>query len=154
MKQQQFLSRRVYLLIAVMGLWGTVIGARLYFLQVVRSANYLEKARGQQQQALDVMPPRGTIYDRNGNALAASTRAQSVFAVPKDVQDVTATAKTLASLLGIPATDLSKKLKTDKLFVWIKRKVSDSEAAAIEKAKLAGIHFEDESRRTYPNGDL
>jgi hypothetical protein len=45
MKKEQFLSRRVYLLISVMGLWGTVIGSRLYFLQVVKSADFRDRAK-------------------------------------------------------------------------------------------------------------
>ena len=52
MKKEQFLSGRVYLLIAVMGLWGTVIGARLYFLQVVQYGSYRERADEQQQKTI------------------------------------------------------------------------------------------------------
>jgi cell division protein FtsI/penicillin-binding protein 2 len=154
MNKDLILSRRVYLLIAVMAVWGTVIGARLYFLQVVQSSVYREKAENQQQQTLDIMSPRGTIYDSNGSALALSVQVKSVFAVPREVRDIYGTAKTLASLTGLPAADIREKLSADRRFVWIKRKVSNPEASAIEKAGLAGIHFEDESRRSYPNVDL
>ena len=49
MRKDKSLSRRVYILIAVMGFWGTAIGARLYFLHVVHSADYKERAERQQQ---------------------------------------------------------------------------------------------------------
>jgi len=154
MKKNLFLSRRVYLLISVMGLWGTVIGARLYFLQVVRSADLREQADKQQQQVLEITSPRGIIYDRNGSELAASIQVKSVFAVPKEVRDPGATAKSLATLTGLPASEIRARLTADKRFVWIKRKVTTSEASAIEQAGLAGIHFEDESQRSYPNDEL
>jgi len=154
MKKDQFLSRRVYFLIAVMGLWGTVIGARLYFLQVVKSADFRVRAEGQQQHPHDIIPPRGVIYDRTGSELAASVKVKSVFAVPKEVEDLGATARALASLTGTSLSEITNKLNSDKDFVWIKRKVSSAEAAAVEAANLSGVHFEEESKRFYPNGEL
>ncbi len=154
MKREQFLSRRVYVLIAVMGLWGTAIGARLYFLQVHKAAEFRERARKQQQQALDISAPRGLIYDRTGSELAASITVKSVFAVPSQVLDIDATAKTLASITGLPRSEIAGKLNTDRRFVYIKRKITSDEALAIERVNLSGIHFEDESQRFYPNGEL
>lgn len=154
MKKDQFLSGRVYLLIAVMGLWGTVIGARLYFLQVYKGADYRERAKGQQQQTLDVQAPRGKIYDRNGSELAASIKVKSFYADPREVQDKDAAARTLASLTGQPAEDIANRLNMGKGFIWIKRKVTNSEAAAIEGAKIPGVHFKFEPQRNYPNGDM
>jgi cell division protein FtsI (penicillin-binding protein 3) len=139
-----------------MGLWGTVIGARLFFLQVVESADFRNRASGQQQKTIDIMPPRGVIYDRNKNELAASIKVKSVFASPKEIpaRERAATAKTLAAITGLSAADITLKLNTDSDFVWIKRKVSNAEAAAIDKGMLTGIHFEEESQRFYPNGEL
>src|SRR5439155_21719690 len=77
MKKNKSLSRRVYILITVMGLWGPAIGARLYFLHVVHSADYKERAERQQQRTLEVSPRRGNIYDRNGNELAVSIKVDS-----------------------------------------------------------------------------
>jgi len=154
MKNDLVLSRRVYVLVAVMGLWGMVIGARLYFLQVVQSSAYRERADDQQQKTTKIIPPRGGIFDRNENALAVSVQVKSVYAVPKEVVDVNATARTLASITRVPLSELVEKLSQRKKFVWIKRKTSDAEALAIEKARLPGIGFFEEFQRKYPNNDL
>src|SRR5437870_5434141 len=77
MKKDKSLARRIYILIAVMGIWGAAIGTRLYFLHVVHSADYRQRAERQQQRMLDVSPRRGIIYDRNGNELAASVKGDS-----------------------------------------------------------------------------
>ncbi len=148
------LSRRVYVLIAVMGLWGTVIGARLYFLQVVQSGAYRERADEQQQKIIKIVPPRGTIFDTNGSALAVSVRIKTIFAVPREIADVPATAATLAAITGDPVAGIADKLREDEKLVRIKSDASDAEVLAIENARLGGIGVRDESRRNYPNNDL
>ncbi|MCX5668498.1 MAG: penicillin-binding transpeptidase domain-containing protein, partial [Candidatus Omnitrophica bacterium] len=45
----------------------------------------------------------------------------------------------------------TERLSRDKGFVWIKRKVTNKEAAALKKFNLAGVGFSDESKRFYPN---
>src|SRR5215831_11725546 len=102
MKRDQQVLRRVYFLISVMGIWGTVIGARLYFLQVVHSADLKLRAERQQQRTLDVSPRRGVIYDRNNNELAVSVKVDSVFAVPDEIKDPENSARVLSRITGIP----------------------------------------------------
>jgi cell division protein FtsI (penicillin-binding protein 3) len=137
-----------------MGLWGTVIGARLYFLQVVQSGLYRERADDQQQKIIKIAPPRGTIFDTNGSALAVSVRFKTIFAVPKEIADVGATAAALAAITGDPVAGIADKLRGDEKLVRIKSEASDAEVLAVENAKLAGIGVRDESRRSYPNNDL
>ena len=112
MKKDPSLKRRVYFLIAVMGLWGVAIGARLYFLHVVYSAEYKQRAERQQQRTFEVTPQRGVIYDRNKNELAISIKVDSVFAVPDEIKNPAAAAKTLSKALSIPAEELLNKLGT------------------------------------------
>src|SRR5712691_13358477 len=96
MKTDKFLTRRVYVLIAVMGLWGAAIGTRLYLLHVVYSADYKQRAERQQQRTLEISPRRGVIYDRNSSELAVSIKVDSVFAVPDEIPNPAATAKALS----------------------------------------------------------
>src|SRR5579884_3666281 len=154
MKNDKRVFRRVYLLIAVMGIWGSVIGARLYFLQVVHSADLKLRAEKQQQRTLDVSPRRGVIYDRNNNELAISVKVDSVFAVPDLIQDRDETAKILSQITGVAESDLAARFESEKSFQWIKRKIPSEEASAIRKAKLPGIYFQKEDQRFYPKGEL
>jgi cell division protein FtsI (penicillin-binding protein 3) len=154
MKKDRSLTNRVYALIVLMAIWGAAIGTRLYFLHIVHSADYKHRAERQQQRTLDVSPRRGVIYDRNGNELAVSIKVDSVFAVPDEIGNALEAAKTLSALTGIAKNDLIQKLDTDRSFVWIKRKLNASEAAAIRKAKLPGIYFQKEDQRFYPKRSL
>jgi cell division protein FtsI (penicillin-binding protein 3) len=137
-----------------MGIWGAVIGARLYFLHVVESADLRSRAERQQQRTLEVSPRRGVIYDRNGNELAISIKVDSVFAVPDEIQDPSGTARRLAALTGISRSALLKKFQSGRSFIWIKRKLPGAEAAAVRKAKLPGIYFQKEDQRFYPKRQL
>jgi cell division protein FtsI (penicillin-binding protein 3) len=160
MKKDKVLTRRVYVLIAAMVLWGAAIGTRLYFLHVVYSADYKQRAQRQQQRTLEISPRRGVIYDRNGGELAVSIKADSVFAVPDEIEDsrspgrAAATARTLSALIGVSQNDLLQKFDRQGSFVWIKRKLNAAEAAAVKRAKLPGIYFQKEDQRFYPKREL
>jgi cell division protein FtsI (penicillin-binding protein 3) len=154
MKKDPVLARRVYVLIALMGLWAAVIGGRLYFLHIVYSADYKQRAERQQQRTLELGPRRGDIFDRNGNALAVSIKVDSMFAVPDEIHDIDKTAKALSSLAGVAKADLIEKLTTDRSFVWIKRKLNADQAAAVRRAKLPGIYFQKEDMRYYPKREI
>src|SRR5262245_57709244 len=114
-----------------MAIWGLAIGARLYFLQIVQSDNYIERAREQQQDAVTVTPRRGDILDRDGTLLAGSVQVDSIFARPNEIKNPEATAKTLARVTGIPSSELLRKLKGGGRWVWIKRKIQKEERLAI-----------------------
>ena len=75
MKKEKLPERRIRVLVAIMALWGIGIGARLYFLQVVQSDSYIEKAAQHQQDIVKITPRRGDIMDRDGNVLASSVRS-------------------------------------------------------------------------------
>jgi cell division protein FtsI (penicillin-binding protein 3) len=137
-----------------MGLWGTVIGARLYFLQVVQSRSFRERADEQQQKTITIIPPRGSILDSNGNALAVSVPIKTIFARPREIADVVAAAKALSAITGESVADITDKLRTDDRQVRIKSDATDAEVSAIEKSKLSGIGVLEESHRQYPNNDL
>jgi len=154
MKTDKLLSRRIYALIAVMVLWATAIGGRLFFLHVVYSAEYKQRAERQQQRKLDLSPRRGVIYDRNGNELAISIKVDSMFAVPDDIKDPEKAAKTISKLTGLSRNDLLGKLRSTRSFVWVKRKLNADEAEALRQAKIPGIYFQKEDMRYYPKREL
>src|SRR5881628_1728047 len=147
-------TTRVYILIGVMAVWAAAIGTRLYFLHVVHSADYRQRAERQQQRTFEVTPPRGIIYDRNKNELAVSVKVDSVFAVPDEIDDPVRAAGILSTRLGIPRDELSQKLQMQRSFVWIKRKVSVTESAALTRTKLPGIYFQKEHHRFYPKREM
>ena len=118
----------------------------------------------------------GTIYDRNGVALAMSTPQKSIFADPALVSDpdgvktheeVAASAATLlAPILGRPAAELKASLTADNRFTYLARQVPPEVAEQIQALKrsdgpgdtlvdlVPGIEFIDEPKRSQPGEQL
>ena len=113
MKKEKLPARRIRVLVVIMAIWGLAIGVRLYFLQVVRSDSYIQRASQQQKDVIKVTPRRGDILDRDGNVLASSVQVDSVFARPNQIKNTAATAKALARLTGVPLSELNRKLELD-----------------------------------------
>ena len=146
--------RHFIILTAFLVAWTAIIAGRLIQLQVLDHKSYLQQARRQQEQTVEISPVRGVIYDRNLRPLAMSVEVESIFAVPAEIPDAMATARLLGRVLDLNAKQLAKKLDGDGSFSWVKRKVSAREADRIRQLNLKGIHFQKESKRFYPKREL
>ena len=128
------------------GLWG-----RAWYLQMVEGPRLAEQARRQHVTSELVSGRRGMILDRNGQVLAQSVEARSVYARPQEVQDFLLVANTLGPILGLEPQRLHDELsRCRRRFVWLKRKVDDRTAEAVRKASLPGIGLSHEYDRIYP----
>jgi len=145
---------RFSFLLAALAIAFFAVGARLVYLQVVAAPAYAARAADQRTRDITLAPRRGSIYDREGEPLAVSMEARTVFATPYAVEDPVGAAKALASVLGGDAATYEAKLRKDTGFVYIARKVDMDRATALEKLDIEGIDFLEDSRRTYPSGEL
>ena len=146
-------ARLIVLIVIIVG-WSGAIGARLYELQVGRHEEFKQRARDQQHDTITIAAPRGTIYDRKGRELAVSVQAESIFAEPNRMKNRAATAKALAEVLGLDATELEKKFDPKRGFVWVARKLDPELAAEVKALGLKHVRSLYESRRYYPMGNL
>ncbi|MGR3311659.1 MAG: peptidoglycan D,D-transpeptidase FtsI family protein [Candidatus Brocadiales bacterium] len=130
------------------------LGVQLVRVQLLDHEKYSKMAEAQHNKKVKLTAHRGPILDRKGRKLAESLNAYSIFANPSIMQEKHNSAHLLAKTLHIDAPRVLKLLEKKKRFVWIKRKITDSEAAAIKKLNLKGIGFREEPDRFYPNGKL
>ena len=133
---------------------GLVLVGRLVQLQIIQHDRLAAQSDRQYLRTVEISSGRGNIYDRNRNQLATNIQVESVYADPKSVTDKNATARILATALKLNSKAVLKKLKSDRHFVWIKRK---GEMNAVEKLKqldLAGVGFIAEAKRYYPKRKL
>jgi cell division protein FtsI (penicillin-binding protein 3) len=127
---------------------------RLFALQVLQAAELTQRAERQHRKTATVEGPRGAIYDRMGKVLALNVDVPSVFGVPSSLDNPTELARDLARLLPVRATEIERKLRQDRNFVWIARKLDPERGRRLEEAHLNGIGLVMESRRFYPKGPL
>ncbi|HET7619490.1 MAG TPA: penicillin-binding protein [Vicinamibacterales bacterium] len=149
---------RLLVCAAAFALWTTAIEARLVYLQVVDHAELT--ARAERQQMRTVTPPakRGEIFDRHGRVLAYSVDADTIAAVPTEIDHPQATANALCSALDECSADdrqsILRSLTRRSQFAYIARQVSPEAARRVRDLSLPGIVFLKESRRYYPKKDL
>ncbi len=146
--------RRIFFLHGLLLLWGGVIWARLFRLQVLDYSHLRRRARNQQSRLIRVRPRRGVIYDRRLHPLALSLPVESVFAVPGRVLHPRAESRQLAAILHLSATDLRRRWRAARDFCWVARQIPAAQSSQIRALHLPGIEFEKESRRFYPKGRL
>jgi cell division protein FtsI (penicillin-binding protein 3) len=138
-------------------LWALIIGIRLVQLQVLTRDFFVTQGTQQSERTIKLDPRRGPILDRNGRALAVSVDAESLYAVPENVDDPQGTAAVLARALGMTPTErreLVAQLQKDRAFVWVERKVDPATARRVRDLELDGVGFLTEHRRYYPQREL
>ncbi len=108
----------------------------------------------QTQTAIRLAAERGTIFDRNLAELTLSIEHPSVFALPRQIGSVDATATALAPILDTKSSSLRKRLAVDQPFVFLSRWVSEEAALRIDALDLKGIGIVREAGRSYPYDEL
>ena len=145
----RFSSVTVMLLVAL-----AVVGARLVYVQVIKGPEFAEAAAEQRTRDITINPQRGFIYDREGEVLAESMEARTIYAVPGAVEDKTAAATAIANAIGGDVATYEEKLSRDSNFVYIARKVDVGQAESLRALEIAGLGFLEDSRRVYPSNEL
>ena len=138
--------------------FGTVAW-RAVKLQVVQRDRLSAEARDQYVRQVVTQPRRGVIVDRAGQLLAQSGDAESVFVDPEELDrrapSPTGAVRELARTLDLDARALAKRVeRSGARFVWVKRRVSPAEAAAVRRLELPGVALVTETRRYYPKSTL
>ena len=151
---------RALFVAAFIGFWMLVVCARLVYLQFSQYDNLANRARQQQQNAIETSPQRGELLDRQERQLARSVQTVSLFLDPAgiDIPTLDCNAEQLAQSLKLKRSDLTaefRKAHADKKrFVWIARRLDADFANKIVALNLPGVQTQLEPKRYYPNGSL
>jgi cell division protein FtsI (penicillin-binding protein 3) len=133
-----------------------LVGAftRAWNLQVQQKDRLKAFAEDQYVRAMEIPARRGDIVDRRGTRLASSVDVESVWADPSMIPDQRDAAKKLAKALGADGKEIQRALENGRRFAWVKRQVTDADAARVKALNIPGIGFAREPRRFYPQREL
>lgn len=137
---------------------------RLSDLMLFDHKALLEKARSQQIKAEDIQARRGNIYDRRGRELAVNIDLESLYCDAKEVDADREKLLKLSSALSMKPDAIESKIRPDKRFTWINRKLSPDAAERVrtvigvgqpgKAAQMKGFGLVEEAKRVYPKGRL
>jgi cell division protein FtsI (penicillin-binding protein 3) len=151
----RLVERRIGLLFAAFLLLFAIVLVRAVWLQGVRGAELRANALSQQTETVAVPGFRGRILDRDGDPLAASEEAATVFATPYQVDDPSDAARRLAPLLDVHEDQISDALSNrESGFEYLRRELDVVAAERVRKLDIDGIGLLPDSRRAYPQGEL
>jgi len=147
-------ARRLLVVLALTMVALLALSSRLVVLQVLDAPSLDEAAARQRLRTIELPAERGRIFDRNGDDLALSAPARTIYAQPRLVQDPAGTARKLAPLLGVPARAIRARLAADTPWTYLARKVQAQRGDAVAKLGLPGIGVLTDTMRRYPSGAL
>lgn len=155
------LNRRTAILgTGAVGLF-SVLGLRLYNLQVTKAEDYIALSEDNRFNYNIVLPSRGQILDRHGETLAVNQPKYRIILIPERTPDVDETLSLVTEAIGL--TDKSKArikadIKSNPKFVPItlKDNVEWKSFAALNMRmhELPGVVPEVAEGRAYPNNGI
>ena len=160
-EKNRILIRRTLVVIFFNLIAFAVIVARLYFLQVKEAYKYNMMSDENRISTRFLVPPRGLIYDRNGEVIARNEQDFQALMVAEQTPDIEQTLKTFKQIVPLSADEESKirkDLKNKRRFIPVKLKdnLSWDEVAKIllHAPDLSGVEIDEGLNRFYPYADI
>ncbi len=157
MKSKNFASqeRKSIIYFIIIGAF-SLLGFRLFQMQILEHHSYDEKSANNSIKAIEQIPLRGILYDRNMKVLVNNVPAYTVRITPADYDK--SLSPLLETVLGVDPGYIGKILKYNRVYskyipVRIKRGVDFKVVSWIEENSehLPGVDYIVEMQRGYPD---
>lgn len=159
---------RLRWVLAIYGVVALLIVGQLVRIQVIDDGGYAAQSLAQRARTIDLPGERGRIYDRDGDVLATTVTAATIYADPRAFQprrtpdgldvppasDADEVARTLAPLLERDADDIRQRLTGDGHFTYLARQLDHEVGEAVTELGIDGVGVLAEPRRVYPAAGL
>jgi penicillin-binding protein 2 len=135
------------------------IGARLAWLQAEDAFDreYTLAAKSNRFDLRPIVPPRGVIYDRFGDALALASKDYRVTIVPEEAEDLEATLRALGDLLAMSPETVARRIRDvrnrrpfDEVLIKNGLEWPQFAAVNVRLPELKGVRAEVGEQRYYP----
>ncbi|MGI6450326.1 MAG: stage V sporulation protein D [Desulfitobacteriia bacterium] len=151
------MHKRIVLLLSLCSIFLVVLIIRLGIVQL-RDGPFLKNLADEEHfRGVPVAPKRGNIVDCNGDILAMSVSAETVYAVPAEVRKSKRQeeiAAVLAEILEMDKAKVLERITKRTSLEYVKKKIPAAAAEKIKNLNLPGIGIVEDSARFYPNGSL
>lgn len=146
------LPSRITLIAAGFGAAALAVVGRAAQLQLAQGEQWRARAAAQQTTRVALPARRGTLYDRNGVALALSQETFGVGVAPREVDGAGRAATLLARELAQPREAVAAALNSGR--VWVEWPGPYGWSAVAPLKNLRGVYLRRRLERFYPRADL
>lgn len=160
-RERMLFARRLFVGTLVTLILSIVLSLRYFDLQISRYENFATQSNNNRVLVRPLPPPRGLIYDRNGELVADNRPSYDLTIVPERSDDVEQLLSDLGQLITISKRDIRrfrKNLNRRRPYEQSTLHVNLSEAErailAVNGHRLSGAETSARLIRHYPYGDL
>ncbi len=130
----------------------------LFNVQVIKGAHYYKQSENNRIRLIELLAPRGNVYDVNGALLIGNRASYNVTILPQDFskEDL----PRLSKILNISEEDIRAKIKKAKRVPFmpaiLKRDIDQETLFVLEESKpdFGGVLIETQAVRYYPHGAI
>lgn len=132
-----------------------LVVARLFFVQIIQGGYYKEQANLQHYNELIIPAQRGEILSSDGSPLVMNQPSYLVYAQPPLIQGTEDFSRTVAPVLGLEPAEVEASLsQPGRAWVPLAHKVAPETYSRLKQLDLAGLGFEKEPVRFYPEASM
>ncbi len=129
---------------------GAIFVLRVVQLQVFEHERWAAIAGDQWGRDVATNAERGDIFDRHGRPLALSAKSYDVGVSKAAVRDLDALAFGIEAQLGIPASDVIRRIRRAETYAYVARGIPLTKSQH-QELRLLGMTMDETSRRWYPS---
>ncbi len=150
---KRFRFLRILLVVATL-----VIGARLFFVQIIDHDEWAKKAEMQHSLQNTLLAKRGNIYMMDGDEPVEAVMNETVYTIIIDpmIADKERVEKIVSENAGDYVVAEWKDVFADKnlRYYIVAKNVPRNNAKKIEEAELVGVWLQQGTKRVYPEGEM
>ena len=160
-KQYLALNRRSFLLYFLKLSLFSVVGWRLYNIQIKDSEKYKTLSKNNQIDIEILYPLRGEILDIQNNVLVSNKKVYDVYVIPEKTSNINETLKQISKIIKIDfdkrkkIIELTKKVKKfEKIKIFENIEWHQLEKIETNKLNIEGIFISQDYMRIYKHGKI
>jgi stage V sporulation protein D (sporulation-specific penicillin-binding protein) len=153
-RNKTFNRRNILIIVSVILIAAIGLSVRLGYLMIAKSAEYAERAEELHERERAIKAERGTIYDRNGIAIATNKPVSTISVIHSQITDSERVIEVLSEKLNLSEDTVRKRVEKVSSIERIKSNVDKEIADAIREYDLDGVMVDEDYKRYYPYESL
>ncbi len=146
---------RIWIVFSLIVIFYGLLVTRLFYWQVIRSPSLRLEAASQYYLTFTLPAQRGSILASDTKPLVLNQSAFLTYAEPRKIGNIPSFSQSVSSILGLDVQGVQSSLtEPGRVWVPLAHKVEAARANVLKDLKLAGLGFEKEPKRMYPESSM